>query len=125
MSLTQWKDTINEGDLVIFYENFNKMQPVVVSASPFWLPRIAPTLKRLCNVQIKSGTIFNNRFGHFAHADAIGKPYGYKLYARKGAGGGAGGFVTCLHPTAELWTSSLRHRTQVSMCVALFALWLY
>ncbi len=64
-------------------------------------------------VSVKAGQIFNNRFGHFSHSDLIGKPFGTRLYARKGAGGGAGGFVTCLHPTAELWTQSLRHRTQI------------
>ena len=40
--------------------------------------------------------------------DWLGRPFGSRVSARKG-----GGWVLLLAPSAELWTSCLRHRTQI------------
>lgn len=75
--------------------------------------------------------ILNTRFGDFPHASIIGQPYGSQVRAtnlghsnrkrkRRGEDGADGdeehnasGFLHVLAPTAELWTASLPHRTQV------------
>jgi len=56
----------------------------------------------------KKNDIFNNKFGHFAHKDIIGKKYGSKVKAKKEAG-----WMHVLLPTPELWTLALAHRTQI------------
>lgn len=45
---------IEEGDLVLLYENHESINPIY----------------------IKKGQIYNNRYGHFHHDDMIGKEYG-------------------------------------------------
>lgn len=81
--------------------------------------------------------ILNTRFGDFPHTSILGQPYGAQVRAtnlghsnrkrkRRGAEPGveptttpaaddhnASGFLHILAPTAELWTASLPHRTQV------------
>lgn len=86
--LTPSNDTIQEGDLVVIQEAFDKLN----------------------FVYCKKGDIFNNRNGHFHHSDFIGKPFGTKIRSRNLRGFG---FCYLLKPTPELWTRSLNHRTQV------------
>jgi tRNA (adenine57-N1/adenine58-N1)-methyltransferase len=86
--LTPSNDTIQEGDLVVIQEAFDKLN----------------------FVYCKKGDIFNNRNGHFHHSDFIGKPFGTKIRSRNLQGYG---FCYLLKPTPELWTRSLNHRTQV------------
>ncbi|RPB02839.1 GCD14-domain-containing protein [Choiromyces venosus 120613-1] len=77
--------------------------------------------------------VLNTRFGDFPHSSIVGIPYGSQVRAapatnneqnrkrkRKEDAGGAAtaepvssGFLHVLAPTAELWTASLPHRTQV------------
>lgn len=75
--------------------------------------------------------ILNTRFGDFPHSSILSQPYGSQVRAtnlghsnrkrkRRGEDGvdgdeehNASGFLHVLAPTAELWTSSLPHRTQV------------
>lgn len=76
---------IKEGDLVILYERHDRMKAV----------------------RVQSGAETGNKFGVFAHSDLIGKPFGTKVFSKKG------GFVYLLAPTPELWTLVLSHRTQI------------
>ncbi|KAK8916218.1 hypothetical protein KSP39_PZI022937 [Platanthera zijinensis] len=76
---------IEDGDIVIVYERHDSMK----------------------SVKVKGGSCFQNRYGAFKHSDWIGKPFGSKVFNRKG------GFVHLLFPTPELWTLVLSHRTQI------------
>jgi tRNA (adenine57-N1/adenine58-N1)-methyltransferase catalytic subunit len=98
MSLSQWKRSIEAGHLVIVYEGID----------------------RLTHVVAKVGGMFNNRYGSFHHDDIIGRPFGSRWEARVAQPSGRRrngtqrrGFVYALHPTPELWTHALPHRTQI------------
>ncbi|CEO94252.1 hypothetical protein PBRA_000037 [Plasmodiophora brassicae] len=94
------KRKVAAGDLVIVFENFSSMSYVTM----------------------KPGTITSNRRGHFHHDDIIGVEYGSMVIARKGSGDGSrsqrrskatAGWVVILQPSPDLWTLSLKHRTQI------------
>lgn len=86
MSVLNFKSKIEEGDLVLVYVSRTHIKPIIVT----------------------KGECMNTRFGSFPHDDMIGLPYGTQMVTSKGRG-----FVYLLHPTAELWTLSLPHRTQI------------
>ncbi|EER30557.1 protein GCD14 [Candida tropicalis MYA-3404] len=86
MSFFEYKDTIEEGDLVLAYVTRALIKPIFV----------------------KKGEIFNTRYGHFEHDKMIGLKYGEQMPGAKGYG-----FIHLLYPTPELWTLSLPHRTQI------------
>lgn len=86
MSFYHYKDIIEEGDLVLAFISRADTKPIVVT----------------------EGKILNTRYGHFKHDDMIGRRFGEQVAGAKGYG-----FVHLLHPTPELWTLSLPHRTQI------------
>jgi tRNA (adenine57-N1/adenine58-N1)-methyltransferase len=79
-------DLIKDGDTVIFFVSPNDIHPVLVA----------------------NGSILQHRLGKFRHADFIDKRFGSKVSSVDGQK-----HVSVLRPTAELWTRSLPHRTQI------------
>lgn len=86
MSFYEYKDFIEEGDLVFAFISRNQIKPI----------------------NVKKGEFLNTRFGHFEHDKMIGMRYGEQMGGAKGYG-----FIHLIHPTPELWTISLPHRTQI------------
>ncbi|XP_078675505.1 tRNA (adenine(58)-N(1))-methyltransferase catalytic subunit TRMT61A-like [Branchiostoma floridae x Branchiostoma belcheri] len=86
MSFVRYKERVEEGDVVIIYLTHESMFPLTLEA----------------------GRIFQTRFGALRHSDIIGKRFGSKILC-----GGGRGYVYALHPTPELWTLTLPHRTQI------------
>ena len=94
MSFRGYKDVIEEGDTVILYINFKSMYPI-----------------RVCETKLnKNGQSVDNvqqtSFGALRVKDLIGKHFGTKV-------GLSRGYAYALHPTPELWTKILPHRTQI------------
>ncbi|KAI8853796.1 tRNA methyltransferase complex subunit Cpd1 [Chytridium lagenaria] len=86
MSFTRYTKTIDENDLVIAY-----MSP-----------------EAMTSLLVKRGEVYNNRFGSFHHSEMIGKPFGSRMKSHNKRG-----HIYLLHPTPELWTLVLPHRTQI------------
>lgn len=84
MSFIERNTTIKEGDTVIIYLSFNKMQPIKVTR----------------------GLSHSTKYGTFKHVDLIGRKYGTKLECKQGS-------VYLLAGSPELWTLCLPHRTQI------------
>ncbi|KAJ2362861.1 tRNA (adenine-N(1)-)-methyltransferase catalytic subunit trm61 [Coemansia sp. RSA 2610] len=82
----EYKNVIEDGDLVVVYS----------------------TPETMSTVAVRKGEMFNNRFGSFRHADMIGLKYGTRIQSHTGRG-----FVYLLHPTPALWTQVVPHRTQI------------
>lgn len=84
MSFARFKTFVENGDLVILFLGYNYMLPLKLS----------------------KGETYQTRFGALRHDDVIGKKYGTKVKTAKG-------YLYILHPTCELWTGVLPHRTQI------------
>ncbi|XP_057293653.1 tRNA (adenine(58)-N(1))-methyltransferase catalytic subunit TRMT61A-like isoform X2 [Hydractinia symbiolongicarpus] len=86
MSFDKNKKYIEEGDTVMLY-----------------LGR-----QSLMTIKVDSSKTHQTKFGAFSHKELIGKSFGAKAYSKNKKG-----WIWLLHPTPELWTVTLPHRTQV------------
>ncbi|XP_072028824.1 tRNA (adenine(58)-N(1))-methyltransferase catalytic subunit TRMT61A-like [Amphiura filiformis] len=86
MSLLGYKKHIEEGDLAIVFIGHETM--------------VAVTIKR--------GEITQTKYGALRHNDVLGKEYGSKISTVNQRG-----YIYVLHPSPELWTVNLPHRTQI------------
>ncbi|CAM4727630.1 unnamed protein product [Leuciscus chuanchicus] len=86
MSFVEYSEFIQEGDVVIIFLGHDSMMPI----------------------KVQSGAQTQTRYGVIRHSsDLIGQRFGTKVTCSKG------GWVYVLHPTPELWTVNLPHRTQI------------
>ncbi|XP_002129825.2 tRNA (adenine(58)-N(1))-methyltransferase catalytic subunit TRMT61A [Ciona intestinalis] len=84
MGFTSFKSNVEAGDVVVIFMGHDSMFPLYV----------------------KKGEISQTKFGAIKHDQIINHEYGTKFTCSRG-------WVYVLHPTPELWTITLPHRTQI------------
>ncbi len=94
MSFSGYKSVIAENDTVILYITFNTMYPVSVT----------PTKANRAGEQVEH--VVQTTFGALKVAELVGKRFGTRVRLSRG-------YAYALHPTPELWTRCLPHRTQI------------
>ncbi|XP_046397178.1 tRNA (adenine(58)-N(1))-methyltransferase catalytic subunit TRMT61A [Ischnura elegans] len=95
MSFSGYKEFIEEGDTVILFLSVNNMYAI----------------KAVPNIRSRKGNIVENVMqttcGALNVRSLIGRRYGCRATLSRG------GWAIPLHPTSELWTRTLPHRTQI------------
>eukprot|EP00057_Strongylocentrotus_purpuratus_P002886 XP_003725443.1 PREDICTED: tRNA (adenine(58)-N(1))-methyltransferase catalytic subunit TRMT61A isoform X1 [Strongylocentrotus purpuratus] len=86
MSFLGYEERVRPNDKVIIFLGHDSMMPL----------------------KMVMGSTSQTKYGALRHSEIIGKRYGSKLSTVGGKG-----WVYVLHPTPELWTVNLPHRTQV------------
>jgi tRNA (adenine57-N1/adenine58-N1)-methyltransferase len=94
MSFEKFKDSIEQGDTVILYMRPNNMHAI----------QVQPKIKNKRDEWVEN--VFQTTYGALKVQSLVGKKYGSKVYLSKG-------WAYALHPTPELWTLTLPHRTQI------------
>lgn len=84
MSFINYKELIEEGDIVILHLAYNN----------------------LLTIKIESGKVHQTKYGALKHDSLIGIKFGSKVTCSKG-------YIFVLQPNPELWTLALPHRTQI------------
>lgn len=94
MKFCEYKETIEQGDTVVLYVNVNSMYAIVVD----------PWIKNKKDETLEN--VFQTAYGALKVGSLIGKKFGTKIQLSRG-------WAYVLHPTCELWTLTLPHRTQI------------
>lgn len=94
MSFVGLKSRIEAGDTVIIYINPHRMHAIEVKS------------KRLNKNSEEIDNVFQTQFGALNVESLIGREFGSKILLPKG-------WIYVLHPTCEMWTQTLPHRTQI------------
>lgn len=94
MSFFEYKEKIVEGDTVILYVNINSMYAITVE----------PLIKNKNNELVDN--VFQTTYGALKVISLVGKKFGSRVELSRG-------WAYVLHPTPELWTLTLPHRTQI------------
>ncbi|XP_059179683.1 tRNA (adenine(58)-N(1))-methyltransferase catalytic subunit TRMT61A-like [Physella acuta] len=84
MSFDATKEFADYGDTVILYTGYDRMLSFI----------------------LEDGKTHQTKYGAVKHASLVGKRYGTRVQC-------ANGWIYMLHPTPELWTLCLPHRTQI------------
>jgi tRNA (adenine57-N1/adenine58-N1)-methyltransferase len=94
MSFAKTKSKVEEGDTVIIYVNPQSMYAI----------QVRPTIASKTGEMVEN--VFQTNYGALKVKDLVGKTFGHKVQFSRGWG-------YLLHPTPELWTLTLPHRTQI------------
>lgn len=94
MSFSHYKDVIEENDTVILYLNINSMHAI----------QVHPRIKNKKGDFVDN--VFQTTYGALKVSSLIGQKFGTKVQLSRG-------WAYVLHPTPELWTLTLPHRTQI------------
>ncbi|XP_069697825.1 tRNA (adenine(58)-N(1))-methyltransferase catalytic subunit TRMT61A isoform X2 [Periplaneta americana] len=94
MSFEKFKDVIEQGDTVILYLSVNNMHAI----------QVQPKIKNKKDEWVEN--VFQTMYGALKVQSLVGKKFGTKVALSRG-------WAYVLHPTPELWTLTLPHRTQI------------
>lgn len=94
MSFDREKDVVELGDTAMLYLGFDNIHALTVD------------LKKKNRRGEEEDHVVQTNYGALRVGDLVGKQFGSRVQLTRGYG-----FI--LHPTPELWTRTLRHRTQI------------